>query len=71
MLVSSRHDRRIWKLEFSRAFSCKSYQKENKNEKTTGQSFSFQPLCAIWKAKVPPKVRVLGWIIAQGRMKHL
>lgn len=60
-LVSSKRDVRKWKLEAFGTFSCK-YIHNFLNEGSSDPSFS--PAKFIWNAKVPPKMKVLGWLVA-------
>ncbi|KAM2004953.1 hypothetical protein FF1_000090 [Malus domestica] len=60
-LCLSRADRRRWILEGSGQFTCKSYFSFLRNNDSVHQ---FLPSPQIWKAKVPPKVKVLVWLVA-------
>ena len=65
VLQNSKVDTRRWNLEVSGVFTCKSFRnflcKEN-------PSPNFDPASFIWKSKVPPKVKILGWLVAHGRL---
>jgi hypothetical protein len=61
----ARVDTRRWKLETSGFFSSKSFYRfliENNSDPV------FLPANLIWKSKVPPKIKVLGWLVAHGRL---
>lgn len=64
-LVPSRLDKRRWKLDDSGLFSCHSFcsftQKDESKE-------DFPPYSQIWKTKTPPKVKILLWQVARGRV---
>ena len=64
-LSQSRADNRRWKLDLSGLFTCKSYRSFlSKN----GIVQHFPPYSQIWKSKVPPKVKVLVWLVANGKL---
>lgn len=50
-------DRRVWKLEKSELFTCKSIFKD-----LVGGSSLFQPHSFIWKA-IPPNIKVFSWLL--------
>lgn len=56
---------RRWKLEASGAFSCESFRKFP-IEDSSDPNFSAANF--IWNAKVPPEVKVLGWLVAHERV---
>lgn len=60
-LCRSRADRRRWNLEGSGQFTCKSNNSFLCNNEVVRQ---FPPSSQIWKAKVPPKVKFLEWLVA-------
>ena len=64
-LISSKKDSRRWKLEASGSFSCKSFRNFIIND---GSVLSFAPANLIWKSKVPTKIKILGWLVAHGRL---
>ncbi|KAM1060262.1 hypothetical protein TB1_024191 [Malus domestica] len=64
-LCHSREDRRRWNLEGSGQFTCKSYNSFLCNNDVMHQ---FPPFAQIWKAKVPPKVKILVWLVALGKV---
>ncbi|XP_009335445.1 uncharacterized protein LOC103928158 [Pyrus x bretschneideri] len=64
-LSQSRADDRRWKLELSGLFACKSYRSSLSNN---GIVQHFPPSSQIWKSKVPPKVKVLVWLVAIGKL---
>lgn len=64
-LVPSRLDKRRWKLDHSGLFSyhsfCSFTPKDDYKE-------DFSPYSQIWKTKTPPKVKILLWQVARGRV---
>lgn len=64
-LVPSRLDKRRWKLDHSGLFSCHSFcpftQKDESKE-------DFSPYSQMWKTKTTPKVKILLWQVARGRV---
>ncbi|TQD70693.1 hypothetical protein C1H46_043772 [Malus baccata] len=64
-LSQSRVDNRRWKLDLSGLFSCKSYRSFLSNN---GIVQHFPPSSQIWKSKVPPKAKVLGWLVANRKL---
>ncbi|CAL9025350.1 unnamed protein product, partial [Prunus brigantina] len=64
-LSPSKLDRRWWELEGSDSFSCKSFRSFLLNN---GMLEAFPPYSLIWKAKSPPKVKVLVWLVAIGKV---
>ncbi|KAM0963163.1 hypothetical protein ACFX2A_022668 [Malus domestica] len=64
-LSQSRMDNRRWKMEASGLFTCKSYCSFLSNN---GMMQYFQPHSQIWKSKVPPKVKILVWLAAKGKL---
>lgn len=61
LLIIDKPDKRIWNLEPSGLFFCKSFLMHLLVKHSLPPVI---PSHAIWKANVPPKVRVLAWIIA-------
>ena len=64
-LNSARADTRSWNLETSGFFSSKSFYKfliDNSSDP------AFLPASLIWKSKVPLKIKILGWLVAHGRV---
>ena len=57
-------DKRRWELEDSGSFSCKSFQ----SLRNKGMEETFSPFPLVWKAKTPPKVKVLVWLVALGKV---
>ena len=64
-LCHSREDRRRWNLEGSGQFTCKSYNSFLCHNEAV---HLFPPFSQIWKAKVPPKVKFLVWLVALGKV---
>ena len=64
-LIQSRADNRRWKLDLSGLFTCKSYSSFLSNNGTVQH---FPPFSHIWKSKAPPKVKVLVWLVATGKV---
>ncbi|TQD89699.1 hypothetical protein C1H46_024693 [Malus baccata] len=60
-----KRDIRRWNLEVSGLFSCKSYRSLRSND---GIVHYFPPYPQIWKSKVPPKVKILVWLVANGNL---
>ncbi|KAM2348663.1 hypothetical protein ACFX1X_012268 [Malus domestica] len=58
-------DIRRWNLEASGLFSCKSYRSLLSNN---GSVHYFPPYPQIWKSKVPLKVKILVWLVANGNL---
>ena len=58
-------DRRIWGLDSSGAYTCKSYFKwlANDPSQSNFKCFNFN-----WKAIVPPKIRFFAWVVALGKL---
>ncbi|CAL9004760.1 unnamed protein product [Prunus brigantina] len=64
-LVTSKLDKRKWKLDPSGLFSCHSLCSHIQNS-DKGEAFS--PYAQIWKAKTPSKVKIFVWQAMLGKL---
>ena len=64
-LNEGRRDSKRWKLDSSEVFSCKSFFKFLLD---SPEHPSFSPSKTVWEAKVPTKVKILGWLVAHKRV---